>query len=73
MDGQLSTHGVNKRQMKILKILQTCKFVTTTDLSIKLNVTTRTLRYDIAFLKKAYPKNIVTHRGRYGGGVEWKG
>ena len=63
-------HGVNNRQLRILEILKKCKFVTTEDLSVKLGVTTRTLRFDIAYLKKIHP-NIVTRRGN-SGGIEWK-
>lgn len=36
-----------------------------------LGVSRRTLRTDIAYLKKVYPDKLVTHRGRYTGGLEW--
>ena len=65
-----SIHGVNARQLEIIKILKQCKFVTTVDLQEKLKVTRRTLRYDFAYLKKIYPNNIISHRGN-GGGIEW--
>ena len=64
-------HGVNKRQLEIVNILKKCKFATTADLQEKLKVTRRTLRYDIAYLKRVYPDNIITRRGN-GGGIEWK-
>ena len=67
----MNIHGVNNRQIKIVEMLKRCKFITTADLQNELSVTRRTLRYDIAFLKKTYPNNIVTHRGN-GGGIEWK-
>lgn len=46
------------------------------DLSIKelqeeLGVSRRTLRTDIAYLKRVYPDKLITHRGRYTGGLEW--
>ena len=31
----------------------------------------RTLRTDIAYLKRVYPDKLITHRGRYTGGLEW--
>lgn len=70
-NSEKSMHGVNNRQLEIIKILKCCKFVTTAELQEKLNVTRRTLRYDFAYLKKVYPNNIITHRGN-GGGIEWK-
>ena len=34
-------------------------------------MTGRTLRTDIAYLKRVYPDKLITHRGRYTGGLEW--
>ncbi len=62
-------HNINKRQLEIVKILQEKKFVTTSFICKELNVTTRTLRSDLQYLKTVYP-NIVTHVGNKGG-VEW--
>ena len=28
-------------------------------------------RMDIAYLKRVYPDKLITHRGRYTGGLEW--
>lgn len=67
----MSIHGVNNRQLEIIKILKQVKETTTADLQEVLGVSRRTLRMDIAYLKKVYPDNIVTHRGRYAGGIEW--
>lgn len=67
----MGLHGVNERQMRIVEILKREKFCTATDLQEKLGVTTRTIRYDMAYLKRVYKDNIVCHRGRYGGGIEW--
>lgn len=66
----MSMHGVNARQLEIIKALKYSKFLTSADLQILLNVTRRTIRYDMAYLKKIYPNNIVSHRGN-GGGIEW--
>lgn len=66
----MSMHGVNARQLEIIKALKHSKFLTTADLQILLNVTRRTIRYDMAYLKKIYPNNIVSHSGN-GGGIEW--
>ena len=37
----------------------------------QLGVSRRTLRTDIAYLKRVYPDKLITHRGRYTGGLEW--
>lgn len=37
----------------------------------ELGVSRRTLRMDIAYLKRVYPDKLITHRGRYTGGLEW--
>ena len=67
----MSIHGVNNRQLEIIKILKQVKETTTADLQEVLGVSRRTLRMDVAYLKKVYPDNRVTHRGRYTGGIEW--
>ena len=67
----MSIHGVNNRQLEIIKILKQVKGTTTADLQEVLGVSRRTLRTDIAYLKKVYPDKLVTHRGRYTGGLEW--
>lgn len=38
---------------------------------IYVGVSRRTLRTDIAYLKRVYPDKLITHRGRYTGGLEW--
>ena len=47
----------------------TCGY--TADLQEELGVSRRTLRTDIAYLKRVYPDKLITHRGRYTGGLEW--
>lgn len=37
----------------------------------ELGVSRRTIRTDIAYLKRVYPDKLITHRGRYTGGLEW--
>lgn len=64
-------HGVNSRQLQIISILKKCKDCTSADLQEELGVSRRTIRTDIQYLKKVYPDNIITRRGRYGGGIEW--
>ena len=65
----MSIHGVNARQLQIINILKEAKC--TAELQEALGVSRRTLRMDIAYLKKVYPDKLVTHRGRYTGGLEW--
>lgn len=67
----MGLHGVNERQMRIVEILKREKFCTASELQEVLGVTTRTIRYDMAYLKKVYKDNIVFHRGGHGGGIEW--
>lgn len=67
----MNIHGVNERQMRIVEILKREKFCTAKDLQEVFGVTTRTIRYDMAYLKKVYKDNIVCHRGGHGGGIEW--
>ena len=67
----MSIHGVNARQLQIIGILKEAKCTTTAGLQEALGVSRRTLRTDIAYLKKVYPDKLVTHRGRYTGGLEW--
>lgn len=43
----------------------------TEELQEELGVSRRTLRTDIAYLKRVYPDKLITHRGRYTGGLEW--
>lgn len=43
----------------------------TAELQEELGVSRRTLRTDIAYLKRVYPDKLITHRGRYTGGLEW--
>ena len=59
----MSIHGVNARQLQIISILK--------ELQEELGVSRRTLRTDIAYLKRVYPDKLITHRGRYTGGLEW--
>lgn len=65
----MSIHGVNARQLQIIGILKEAKI--TAELQEELGVSRRTLRTDIAYLKRVYPDKLITHRGRYTGGLEW--
>lgn len=65
----MSIHGVNARQLQIISILKEAKI--TAELQEELGVSRRTLRTDIAYLKRVYPDKLITHRGRYTGGLEW--
>lgn len=56
----------------LVSILKKEKFVKLAEIQEKLGVSARTLKYDIAYLKKVYPDNLTPHRGRYTGGIEWK-
>lgn len=47
------------------------KCTNTAELQEELRVSRRTLRTDIAYLKRVYPDKLITHRGRYTGGLEW--
>lgn len=67
----MNIHGVNERQMRIVEMLKREKFCTATDLQEVFGITTRTIRYDMAYLKKVYRDNIISHSGRYTGGIEW--
>ena len=51
--------------------LTSCKCTNTAELQEELGVSRRTLRTDIAYLKRVYPDKLITHRGRYTGGLEW--
>ena len=64
-------HKVNERQLAIVKILKTEKFVKVRELQEKLGVTRRTIRYDLSYLRRVYPDNIISRSGRYTGGIEW--
>ena len=64
----MSIHGVNARQLQIIGILKEAKCTNTAE---ELGVSRRTLRMDIAYLKRVYPDKLITHRGRYTGGLEW--
>ena len=64
-------HKVNERQLAIVKILKTEKFVKVRELNEKLGVTRRTIRYDLSYLRRVCPDNIISHSGRYTGGIEW--
>lgn len=67
----MSIHGVNARQLQIISILKEAKCTNTAELQEELGVSSRTLRTDIAYLKRVYPDKLITHRGRYTGGLEW--
>lgn len=67
----MSIHGVNARQLQIIGILKEAKGTNTAELQEELGVSRRTLRMDIAYLKRVYPDKLITHRGRYTGGLEW--
>lgn len=68
---EMSIHGVNARQLQIIGILKEAKCTNTAELQEELGVSRRTLRMDIAYLKRVYPDKLITHRGRYTGGLEW--
>ena len=61
----------NARQLQIISILKEAKCTNTAELQEELGVSRRTLRTDIAYLKRVYPDKLITHRGRYTGGLEW--
>lgn len=61
----MSIHGVNARQLQIISILKEAKCTNTAELQEELGVSRRTLRTDIAYLKRVYPDKLITHRGRY--------
>lgn len=63
--------GVNQRQVNIVNLLMKHKYYTCEELSNLLGVSIRTIKYDIAYLKKVYPNNFVVRRGRYCRGIEW--
>lgn len=67
----MSIHGVNARQLQIISILKEAKCTNTAELQEELGVSRRTLRTDIAYLKRVYPDKLITHRGRYTGGLEY--
>lgn len=54
---------------KATKVRHKC--TNTAELQEELGVSRRTLRTDIAYLKRVYPDKLITHRGRYTGGLEW--
>lgn len=53
------------------KLHKEAKCTNTAELQEELGVSRRTLRTDIAYLKRVYPDKLITHRGRYTGGLEW--
>lgn len=48
----MSIHGVNARQLQIISILKEVKCTNTAELQEELGVSRRTLRTDIAYLKR---------------------
>jgi len=62
--------NVNKRQNKLLNILKAERATTAREIADQLNVSTRTIRSDIQFLKQHFYQ-IRTRSGRYGGGTFW--
>ena len=61
----MSIHGVNARQLQIIGILKEAKCTNTAELQEELGVSRRTLRMDIAYLKRVYPDKLITHRQIY--------
>lgn len=55
----------------IMRRRKEAKCTNTAELQEELGVSRRTLRTDIAYLKRVYPDKLITHRGRYTGGLEW--
>ena len=70
-NAEVSDHGygleVNGKSLE--DIISKC--TNTAELQEELGVSRRTLRTDIAYLKRVYPDKLITHRGRYTGGLEW--
>ena len=54
----MSIHGVNARQLQIISILKEAKCTNTAELQEELGVSRRTLRTDIAYLKRVYPDKV---------------
>lgn len=50
----MSIHGVNARQLQIISILKEAKCTNTAELQEELRVSRRTLRTDIAYLKRVF-------------------
>lgn len=64
----MNKHSLDVRKLKIMEILKRDQVTTMGKMSTELNVTTRTLRSDIAYLKEVYPF-IKTKRGGNDGGI----
>jgi DeoR/GlpR family transcriptional regulator of sugar metabolism len=61
---------INQRQSKILDLLKKHKHLKTSEIAEKVNVSDRTLRHDLLFLRKEF-KQIEIRKGKYNGGVYW--
>lgn len=57
----------NKRQREIIEYMQKEHFAKIKELEEQFGVSDKTIRTDLAYLKKTFPIEVV--RGRYGGGV----
>ena len=64
----MGKHNVDHRKEKIIEILKRKKFATMEELARECNVTRRTIRTDIAYLKNVYPQ-LEIKRGKVNGGV----
>lgn len=60
-----------RKVMSRMSKVKEAKCTNTAELQEELGVSRRTLRTDIAYLKRVYPDKLITHRGRYTGGLEW--
>lgn len=61
----------NSNSCDVTVIINPHKCTNTAELQEELGVSRRTLRTDIAYLKRVYLDKLITHRGRYTGGLEW--
>ena len=64
--------GVNSRQLQEIELIKKAKGCKVEELAEKLQCSIRTVKYDIAYLKRVYPDNIIIKRGRYGGGIYYE-
>lgn len=65
---KINKHKLDVRKENILNILKRDKSTTMDKLAEEVNVSIRTIRTDVAYLKNAIP-GIKTRRGKYGGGI----
>ncbi len=61
---------VNKRQSLVLDLLRKHKHLTTQQIAEKVDVSDRTVRHDLLFLRKEFHQ-IEIRKGKHGGGIYW--